>query len=85
MHDAVELSDANLVAESLSGDRDAFGRIVERYQTLIASLAEEIPGRTGLPGRSQPMAVLWILALAAASGGHWWWLVKGPVSAGQHG
>ena len=35
----VELSDADPVAESLSGNRDAFGRIVERYQTLIASLA----------------------------------------------
>src|ERR1019366_6902863 len=38
MH-AAELNDADLVAESLSGDRDAFGRIVERYQTLISSLA----------------------------------------------
>jgi RNA polymerase sigma factor (sigma-70 family) len=38
MH-AAELSDADLVAESLSGNRDAFGRIVERYQTLISSLA----------------------------------------------
>ena len=37
MH-AAEFSDADLVAESLNGDRDAFGRIVERYQTLIASL-----------------------------------------------
>src|SRR3974390_2541319 len=37
MHTA-ELSDAELVAESLGGDRDAFGQIVERYQTLIASL-----------------------------------------------
>ena len=33
MHTA-ELCDADLVAESLSGDRDAFGQIVERYQTL---------------------------------------------------
>lgn len=38
MHTA-ELCDADLVAESLSGDRDAFGQIVERYQTLVASLA----------------------------------------------
>ncbi len=38
MH-ALELSDADLVAESLRGDRDAFAQIVERYQTLIASLA----------------------------------------------
>jgi RNA polymerase sigma factor (sigma-70 family) len=36
---AAELSDADLVAESLEGNRDAFGQIVERYQTLIASLA----------------------------------------------
>ena len=36
---AAELSDADLVSESLSGDRDAFGQIVERYQTLISSLA----------------------------------------------
>src|SRR5512138_1756277 len=36
---AAELSDADLVSESLSGNREAFGRIVERYQTLIASLA----------------------------------------------
>ena len=36
---AAELSDADLVAGSLSGNREAFGRIVERYQTLIASLA----------------------------------------------
>src|SRR5512142_1589370 len=38
MH-AAAISDAELVAESLGGDRDAFGQIVERYQTLIASLA----------------------------------------------
>ena len=38
MH-AAEFSDADLVAESRTGDREAFGRIVERYQTLIASLA----------------------------------------------
>ena len=38
MH-AAELSDADLVTASLRGDRDAFGRIVERYQTLISSLA----------------------------------------------
>ncbi|HVM47714.1 MAG TPA: RNA polymerase sigma factor [Candidatus Acidoferrum sp.] len=37
--DRADLSDADLVAESLGGDRDAFGHIVERYQTLVASLA----------------------------------------------
>jgi len=35
----VEFNDAELVAESLGGNRDAFRRIVERYQTLISSLA----------------------------------------------
>ena len=34
-----EFNDAELVAGSLGGDRDAFRRIVERYQTLISSLA----------------------------------------------
>ena len=34
-----ESNDASLVAESLTGNRDAFGRIVARYQALIASLA----------------------------------------------
>ena len=32
-------SDAELVAASLAGDRNAFGRIVERYQRLLCSLA----------------------------------------------
>jgi RNA polymerase sigma factor (sigma-70 family) len=34
-----EFNDAELVAESLDGNRDAFRQIVERYQTLISSLA----------------------------------------------
>ena len=34
-----EFNDAELVAESLGGNREAFRRIVERYQTLISSLA----------------------------------------------
>jgi RNA polymerase sigma factor (sigma-70 family) len=38
MHTA-EFNDAELVAESLGGNREAFRRIVERYQTLISSLA----------------------------------------------
>ncbi len=37
-------SDADLVAQSLGGDREAFARIVERYQTLIASLAYSATG-----------------------------------------
>jgi len=35
----MELSDANLVAESLTGNREAFAQIVARYQTLVCSLA----------------------------------------------
>src|SRR5208282_166163 len=34
-----ELNDAELVAESLGGNLDAFRQMVERYQTLISSLA----------------------------------------------
>ncbi|MGD0536221.1 MAG: sigma-70 family RNA polymerase sigma factor [Verrucomicrobiota bacterium] len=34
-----EINDAELVAESREGNRDAFRLIVERYQTLISSLA----------------------------------------------
>ncbi len=34
-----ESSDAKLVADSLAGNREAFGGIVARYQTLICSLA----------------------------------------------
>lgn len=34
-----EFDDAELVAKSLGGNRDAFRQIVERYQTLISSLA----------------------------------------------
>lgn len=45
--------DAALVAESLDGNRDAFRQIVERYQTLICSLAY---GATGNLSQSQDMA-----------------------------
>lgn len=34
----MEVSDASLVSESLTGNREAFGQIVARYQTLICSL-----------------------------------------------
>jgi RNA polymerase sigma factor (sigma-70 family) len=34
-----ESNDAELVAETLDGNRDAFRQIVERYQTLVSSLA----------------------------------------------
>jgi RNA polymerase sigma factor (sigma-70 family) len=39
--------DAQLVIASLSGDRDAFGRIVSRYQSLICSMAYSATGRLG--------------------------------------
>jgi RNA polymerase sigma factor (sigma-70 family) len=39
-----ENADAELVAQSLAGDRDAFGRIVARYQVLICSLAYSATG-----------------------------------------
>ena len=40
-----EFNDAELVAESLGGNREAFRQIVERYQTLISSLAYCQPKR----------------------------------------
>lgn len=36
--------DAQLVAASLSGDREAFGGIVARYQSLVCSLAYSATG-----------------------------------------
>lgn len=39
-----ELSDAQLVTGSISGDRNAFGQIVTRYQTLVCSLAYNATG-----------------------------------------
>jgi len=49
----VEPTDADLVSESLNGSRDAFRSIVERYQTLICSLAYSA---TGSVSRSEDMA-----------------------------
>jgi RNA polymerase sigma factor (sigma-70 family) len=43
MHPA-ERNDADLVADSLDGRRDAFRQIVERYQTLVCSLAYSATG-----------------------------------------
>src|SRR4029450_6432573 len=48
-----EISDADLVSRSLAGDRDAFSRIVSRYQTLICSLAYS---RIGNLGQSEDIA-----------------------------
>ena len=39
------ISDAELVAACLAGDRAAFGRIVERYQRLLCSLAYSATGQ----------------------------------------
>src|SRR5450631_547412 len=38
------VDDASLVARSLAGSRDAFGRIVSRYQSLICSVAYSATG-----------------------------------------
>jgi len=43
-----ESTDAELVSRSLAGDRDAFSRIVSRYQILICSLAYSRIGNLGL-------------------------------------
>ncbi len=45
---AVQDSDAELVSRALAGDRDAFSRIVSRYQILICSLAYSRIGHLGL-------------------------------------
>jgi RNA polymerase sigma factor (sigma-70 family) len=50
---AVETTDAELVARSLAGDRDAFSQIVARYQVLICSLAYS---RLGHLGQSEDVA-----------------------------
>jgi RNA polymerase sigma factor (sigma-70 family) len=50
---AEELSDTELVSRCLAGDRDAFSRIVSRYQTLICSLAYS---RIGNLGQSEDVA-----------------------------
>jgi RNA polymerase sigma factor (sigma-70 family) len=42
--ETIESGDASLVTESLTGNREAFGHIVARYQTLICSLAYSSTG-----------------------------------------
>src|SRR5215469_9201256 len=49
----VEADDTQLVSESLTGNREAFGQIVGRYQTLICSLAYSA---TGSFSQSQDLA-----------------------------
>jgi len=41
------INDADLVNATLAGNRDAFGQIVSRYQSLICSLAYSATGRLG--------------------------------------
>src|SRR5689334_14158226 len=50
---AVQDTDAELVSRTLAGDRDAFSRIVSRYQILICSLAYS---RIGHLGQSEDVA-----------------------------
>ena len=45
---AIEQTDADLVSGALAGDRDAFSRIVSRYQVLICSLAYSRIGNLGM-------------------------------------
>ena len=49
----VGYNDAELVEWSLTGDREAFGRIVERYQSLVCSITY---GATGSLGLSEDIA-----------------------------
>lgn len=44
MNTIEDVTDSDLVAACLDGDRDAFGRIVERYQSLLCSLAYSATG-----------------------------------------
>lgn len=44
MISVAEQNDVELVGESLSGNRDAFGQIVSRYQSLVCSLAFSATG-----------------------------------------
>ncbi|HOB31564.1 MAG TPA: sigma factor [Verrucomicrobiota bacterium] len=41
---AAAQNDAGLVAESLKGNGDAFGKIVARYQSMVCSLAYSATG-----------------------------------------
>jgi hypothetical protein len=52
-HTTTHLRDTALVSRSLAGDRDAFSRIVMRYQILICSLAYS---RIGHLGQSEDVA-----------------------------
>jgi RNA polymerase sigma factor (sigma-70 family) len=53
MTSMISARDTDLVSESLSGNRDAFGQIVARYQSLVCSLAFSA---TGSLGQSEDLA-----------------------------
>ena len=53
MMSAPASTDADLVSQTLAGDRDAFSHIVSRYQSLICSLAYSA---TGSLGQSEDLA-----------------------------
>src|ERR1700690_2481960 len=53
MISAAGSNDADLVNATLGGNRDAFGQIVSRYQSLICSLAYSA---TGSLGQSEDLA-----------------------------
>src|SRR2546426_7544093 len=42
------LTDADLVSQTLAGDRESFSQIVSRYQSLICSLAYNATGSLGV-------------------------------------
>src|SRR5712675_1164284 len=44
MTSMISANDTDLVSASLSGNRDAFGQIVSRYQSLVCSLAYSATG-----------------------------------------
>ena len=48
-----QTNDAELVGATIAGNRDAFGKIVARYQSLICSLAYSA---TGSFGQSEDLA-----------------------------
>jgi len=53
MRTGPDATDADLVTQSLTGNRDAFGAIVTRYQSLVCSLAYSA---TGSLGQSEDLA-----------------------------
>jgi DNA-directed RNA polymerase specialized sigma24 family protein len=53
MTSMTEMPENELVAQSLDGNRDAFGRIISRYQSLVSSLAYSA---TGSLGQSEDLA-----------------------------